>query len=153
MRKTLSLYANGALILALTGAVWAKTPAPKAPAKPAKSRVKIDKKAPKYHPKVIPKSATEVLQIRPVEVSQSGIGHGYSSVFARVNVLSASRSASQLKAGSSIIVTFAFKGKNAPLVKGKTYRALLFKDPRATTDKKEPLYHPLIGAQSLQALK
>jgi hypothetical protein len=104
-----------------------------------------------------PPVATEVLRIRPSYVMAGGIGHGYGRLLARAEVLSAARSASGLRRGSSIIIIFAFTGFRfgapMPLVKGQIYRASLVRDPRATTENGERIYDPVNGFKIFQLLK
>lgn len=100
-----------------------------------------------------PVVATEVLRIRPTYVLSTGAGHGYGQLLARAEVLSVSRSASGLKRGSSIIITFYYPGFKygvSLLSKGQLYRAALVRHPTNTTVKREPLYVPVNGIKSFQ---
>ena len=108
---------------------------------------------PSPKPTAAPPVATEVLRIRPTYVIQTGIGHGYTRVLARVDVLTVGRSASGVRAGSSLLVTSAAKSSAKPLSKGKIYRAFLFRHPTNTTEKREPLYVTVDGFNSFQLLK
>ncbi len=103
-----------------------------------------------------PPLATEVLRIRPTYVLSTGEKHGYGRFLARAEVLSVGSSSSGLRRGSSILIVFGYKGfrygRPTPVMKGKIYRALLVRDPRATTEKREPIYRPTNGFKSFQLL-
>ncbi len=88
--------------------------------------------------------STEVLRVKVTWILVSGDKHFTSRLQARVKVLAVARSASGVRPGASLFVVSRFRDSDAvdnpPPLLGKIYRATLYKSPRGTNVKKEPIY-------------